>query len=125
MPLSSLRPSPARADHDLRPPGDADQHYGEIPIDRVAHERTAADVNNLYPRLSQLTRDQLRSIPLLDAGTRLQEGKTYLDVRQLDKGEFFAGVGQVVRPGDEIVAKHQVDYQMWDSLSGQAEPSRT
>ncbi|GEM_PF-6953314 len=112
------------ADHDLRPLGDADQHFGEIPIDRVAHERTAADVKHLYPRLSQLTRDQLRRIPLLDAGIWLQEGETYLDLRQLDKGELVAGVGQVVRPGDEIVAKHQVDYQMWDYLSGQAESSR-
>lgn len=116
--------SAQEADHDLRPLGDADQHFGEIPIDRVAHERTAADVKGLHTRLGQLTRDELRRIPLLNAGTRLQEGETYLDLTQLDTGEFIAGEGRVVQPGDEIVAKHELDYQLWDYLSGQAESSR-
>ena len=109
------------ANHDLRPETGGEQRFGEIAPDRVAHERTAADVKDLHSRLHGLTRDQLRRINLLAAGTRLQEGETYLDLRDLDRGEFRAGKGQVVAAGQEIVAKHELDYQMWDYLSGQAE----
>lgn len=111
--------SAEEADHDLRPSGSDAQRFGEIPPDRVAHERTAADVKDLHRRFTNLTRDELRRINLLPAGTRLQEGETYLDLRDLERGEFRAGIGQVVEAGQEIVAKHELDYQIWDYLSGQ------
>ncbi len=114
---------PEEADHDLRPSGADEQRYGEIPLGRVAHERTAADVKDLSRRFSGLTHDELRRINLLPAGTHLQEGETYLDLRDLTRGEFRAGVGQVVAPGQEIVAKHELDYQIWDYLSGQNDAS--
>ena len=124
---NSPNPNPsltaAEADHDLRPSGADERRFGEVPLDRVAHERTAADVKDLRGRLSQLTRDELRRINLLPVGTPLQAGGTYLDLRQLDKGEFVAGMGRTVEPDEEIVAKHELDYQIWDYLSGQADSS--
>jgi len=111
------------ADHDLRPGAGGEQRYGEIPLDRVAHERTAADDKDLSRRFSNLTRDELHRINLLPAGTRLQEGETYLDLRDLERGEFRAGPDEVVEPRQEIVAKHELDYQIWDYLSGQNEAS--
>lgn len=114
---------PEEADHDLRPSGADEQRFGEIPLDRVAHERTAADVKDLHRRFNRLTRDELRRINLLPAGTRLQEGETYLDLRDLARGAFVAGMGMVVAPSQEIVAKHELDYQIWDYLSGQSDAS--
>lgn len=111
------------ADHDLRPSGADEQRFGEVPLDRMAHERTAADVKDLHRRLTRLTRDELRRINLLPAGTHLQAGETYLDLRQLDAGEFVAGMERTVEPDEEIVAKHELDYQMGDYLSGQADSS--
>jgi hypothetical protein len=42
-------------------------------------------------------------------------------LEQLDQGEFVATAGMSVEPGQQLIAKHDTDYLLWDRLSGVAE----
>jgi hypothetical protein len=58
--------------------------------------------------------DELKQIPLLPSGHRLEQGATYFDLCQ---GREFTGLGnQVVEREDCVVAKSQVDFELWKRL---------
>jgi hypothetical protein len=60
---------------------------------------------------------------ILVEGTKLRQGSVYVDLDDLDSGPFRALAGQVARPGQRLVPKHRVGYELWNRLVGQdAEP---
>ena len=77
----------------------------------------------MHDRLPALTNDELARLPVLDAGTRLEQGGVYLDLNRLSRGPFKALAGHVAGHGDRFVAKRDTDYELWNRLAGQdAEP---
>src|SRR5688500_5558420 len=69
-------------DRDLNPDGMAGRNVaGQGPDpEREGTARTAYDVKAVHGRLNDLTDDELKAIPILSAGTRLQQGATYIDL---------------------------------------------
>ena len=60
--------------------------------------------------------DELKQIPILESGTRLRQGATYLDLG----GDEFTATGEMqVRPGQNVVPKDGVHYETWNKLIGE------
>jgi hypothetical protein len=77
---------------------------------------TAADDKGLHGRLQGLSSDDLSRLPVLDSGTTLEQGSVYLDLDDLGRGPFKAIGGQ--EAGPRVVAKKDVDYELWNRLAG-------
>lgn len=58
-------------------------------------------------------------VSVLEPGTRLQQGSTYLDLERLEDGPFVALAGQQVADGQLIAAKKDLDYETWNELIGE------
>src|SRR5258708_6878570 len=76
---------------------------------------TAFDSKLVHRSLADAFRDdELKRIPLLPRGQRLEQGAVYYDLCQ---GREFRALGnQVVERDNCVVAKSQVDYEIWDRL---------
>jgi len=110
MPENTPRPGeqhPERWRADLNP--DA--------VATAAPTRTAHDVKSVHRRLSNLFDDDLKQIPVVPEGTRLEQGATYVDLNNLDNGELVARGDMVAGPGMLYVAKDSVDYVLWNVLT--------
>lgn len=85
---------------------------------------TAADIKELVEELQDFTMDELRQIPVLRAGTRLQQGASYLDLRD-PQGEAFTATGEMtVEDDDWYVPELATPYQFWNRLLGMSDPQR-
>ena len=86
--------------------------------------RTAYDIKSLHRRLDEYTDDQLKSIPILPEGSPLEQGATYINLRDVEPKEFTARAGMIAEPGQWIVPKNEVDYLLWNRLIGVKNPER-
>ena len=85
-----------------------------------ADESTPAVADKrLHERLPELTSDELARLSVLEPGTRLEQGGSYVDLDRLDAGPFQAIGGHEARAGQRIVAKRDTDYELWNRLVGQ------
>jgi hypothetical protein len=111
---------------DLNPEAAAGQDFGLIgPHPEKEHPRTAYDVKEAHRQLEGFTDDSLKRIPILPAGSRLEQGATYLDLRDPSRREFTA-IGAMRAGTDNLyVPKSEVDYQLWNLLRGVTDPART
>lgn len=108
--MEQKHPEPWR--RDLSPNHMAGQNIGPEPD----MPRTAHDVKDAHRALRDFTDDELKQIPLLEAGTRLQQNATYLD---LDQGEFTATGVMYAHAGQKLVPKDAVHYETWNRLIGE------
>lgn len=116
---------PPRYERDLEPDHMAGQNLGEQSADEEPGARTAADIKELVARMQDFTRDELREIPVLQTGTRLQQGATYLRVDEPSSDPFTA-TGDMVATEDEwLVPKRSVPHTLWNRLLGRTDPDRT
>ena len=104
-------------EQDLRPDPEARPHT-------EGRARTAYDLKDAHRSLEGITDDGLQQIPVLWEGTRLEQGATYLDLRDPQRREFKATGDMVAGPDNWYVAKHAVDYEMWNVLTGVTDPMR-
>ena len=74
--------------------------------------------STLHARLQKLPDQELKQIPLLDTGTRLQEGAAYLDLRNLDGGAFQGMNNREVGAGDAFTSKSHLDHEQFAYLTG-------
>jgi hypothetical protein len=102
---------------DLNPDAMAGQNLGTATKATPPGSRTAYDHKDAHRRLSNLVDDDLKQIPILEEGTRLEQGATYVDLNDLDNGELTARGDMVAGPGTLYVAKDSVDYVMWNVLT--------
>lgn len=86
--------------------------------------RTAYDIKELHQQYSFLRDDQLKAIPVLEEGSRLAQGATYIDLRRPEHGEFQAMGYMVAQPQHWYVPKSEVDFSLWNLLIGVDEPYR-
>jgi hypothetical protein len=110
---------------DLNPQPEAGKNYGlqgshpekdEIP--------TAYDIKDLHRQLSNYTDDELKQIPVLPSGSRLEQGAKYLDLKHPEQGEVTAMGGMEAGEGNWYVPKTEVDYLLWNRLIGIQNPER-
>jgi hypothetical protein len=87
---------------------------------------TAYDVKEVHDRLHRFTDDDLKRIPLVPGGARLEQGATYFDLLAAHPEPFSARGDQTAERGNAYVAKSEVDYQLWnllvDALASAPEP---
>ena len=89
------------------------------PGSHADESRPAVDDKSLHELLPELADDELGRLTVLEAGTALEQGGTYLDLNDLARGPFKAIGGQAAGPGNRYVAKRDTDYELWNRLAGQ------
>jgi hypothetical protein len=107
---------PERWRQDLNPEHMAGQNIGTPSSQHERTARTAYDVKSVHRALRRFTDDELKQIPILETGTTLQIGATYLD---LDQGEFTPATKMSVNQGQKVVPKDAVHYETWNRLIGE------
>lgn len=80
--------------------------------------RTAYDVREAHRQLVGWTDDDLKQIPLMPMGARLDEGATYVDLRDPARREFTATAEMRVPPDGLYVPRSGVDHRTWVRLLG-------
>lgn len=103
---------PAEYREDLNPDYGAGQNQGP-----ASHEmRTAFEIKGLHELYSELRNDELKQIPVLTPGTRLQQGAVYLDLRHPQAGEYKAMGSEEAGSQHWLVPKSEVDHELWNRL---------
>ena len=116
---------PPEYQQDLNPDAAAGINYGRVgPDPGKDNPRTAYDVKEAHRNLSHFTDDQLKQIPVLAAGTRLEQDATYMDLADPARREFKATSGMEAKSHSLLVPKKEVDYQLWNRLRGVTDPAR-
>ena len=85
----------------------------------VAESAPAADDKVLHIRLPELSSDELSRLQVLEAGTRLEQGGTYVDLNRLAEGPFKALGGHEASEENRYIAKRDTDYELWNRLVGE------
>ena len=111
-------------DHDLHPNFLAGQNTGLEGSPGVLEGPTAYDRKEIHALLPGFKNAELRAIPLLPAGTRLEQGPTYLDLRDRARGPFHGQAGMETGSDNAYVPKKLVDYVTWNRLIGVTSPDR-
>jgi hypothetical protein len=111
-------------DADLHPDHMAGQNVGGREADREVGVKTAFDYKAVHRTLSEIPDDELKQVPVLREGERLQQGGTYLDLFQRSRGEFRATGDMAAGPGNAYVPKDQVAHGTWNRLRGIENPDR-
>lgn len=112
-------------DRDLHPDPLAGQNIGPRSDEGHRAGRTAYDVRAIHRTLRDWPDDELKEIPLLPQGERLQQGGVYLNLRDPERGEIRATGDRQASADDAFVAKDQVPYPTWNRLRGIDHPQRT
>ena len=108
---------------DLSPNRMAGQNVGPDVVDRVRPIPTAYDAKQLHRALDDFTDDELKQIPILPVGERLQQGATYIDLAENRPSEFKSTGGAEARAGHFLVPKDRVPYEIWNRLVGKDRPT--
>ncbi len=109
---------------DLSPDANAGLNYGQAGDDPNQIAPTAYDIPELHRSLSGFTDDELKQIPVIQPGTRLEQGAVYIDLQKPDRAEFKALGNMEAGPQNWIIAKKSVDYVTWNKLIGVENPER-
>ncbi len=111
---------------DMNPAAAAGINYGGVgPHPERDDPRTAFDAREVHRLLDGFSDDQLKQLPIMPAGSRLEQDATYIDLADPSRREFRATSGMEARPGQFLVPKSEVDYQLWNRLRGVTDPART
>jgi hypothetical protein len=128
--LEAVRKHPVEYQRGLNPNSMAGQNVGapevapEVAIERMDDTRTAYDIKDIHRRLAEIPNNELKDIRVLAEGSRLLQGATYLDLKDLEKGEFTATADMEVLTDSWIIAKKNVPYTIWNLFLGIDSPER-
>ena len=62
---------------------------------------------------------ELKQVPVLPEGARLQQGATYVDLCAGRRQEFTATGNMIADPGHGYAPKDRVPYEIWNRLIGE------
>ncbi len=117
---------PDEWEQDLSPNHMAGQNIGERSGTFEQGLPTAYDVKEVHRTLHDwFTDDELKQIPIMPEGSRLEEGATYLDLADPVPTEITAHGVMEAGKDHRYVAKTEVDYELWNRLRGITDPERT
>jgi CRISPR/Cas system endoribonuclease Cas6 (RAMP superfamily) len=121
VPPQAQQKHPDEWERDLNPNRLAGQNIGE-PSERIIEaERTAFHLRRAGYELRG-DDEELKQVPVLATGTRLQQGATYVDLRESPPREFKARADEAALPGNAYVPKDRVPYEIWNRLIGEEKP---
>jgi hypothetical protein len=109
---------------DLNPDTQAGQNIGRGGPQPALDAPTAYEVKQIHRQFHGFTDDELKRIPILPQGSRLEQGATYVDLQDPQLAEFTATGDMQAAPGHWYVPKNEVDYQLWNRLIGITNPER-
>jgi hypothetical protein len=109
---------------DLNPHALDGQNRGPATDEAQKGLRTLYERKDLHRRFSGLSDADLKQVPVLEREMRLQQGATYLDLNDPRRGEFTATGDMVAGAENAYVPKSEVDYDLWNRLTGVEEPER-
>ena len=110
---------------DLNPSFMSGQNIGGASDDREQALPTAYDVKDVHRELNdRFEDDELRQIPVLREGQRLQQGGTYVDLHDPERREFTAMGDMAAAERNWYVPKDRVPYSLWNRLIGVENPDR-
>jgi hypothetical protein len=66
----------------------------------------------------------LKQVPLVTEGARLQQGATYVNLTSEPPREFKASAEIITRQGDAYAPKDKVPYEIWNRLIGEPKPGQ-
>ncbi len=117
---------PDEYQYDLNPEGGAGQNVGTVgpEPEKAGGVATAYDLKGLHRRMQGFTDDELKGIPVMPEGSRLDQGAVYIDLAADQPEEFRAMANMVAGPQNRYVPKSEVDYQTWNRLIGVDNPER-
>ena len=110
--------------NDLNPNRMAGQNIGLDNPHPEQTARTAYDVKEAHRQLEGITDDGLKQIPILWPGARLEQGATYIDLRDRGRREFTATGDMSAGEDNWYIPKDAVDYELWNRLIGIRNPER-
>jgi hypothetical protein len=122
--IQPTNPHPPGWRDDLNPDFMAGQNMGLVGDHPSFEGHTAYDLKAAHRRLSEFTDDELKGIPVLPPGTRLEQGAVYIDLKNQDTGEFRAMGNMEATQQHWFVPKTEVDYRIWNRLIGVDNPER-
>jgi hypothetical protein len=67
---------------------------------------------------------QLKQVPVLPDGARLEQGATYVDLATARREEFTATGNMSAEPGHAYAPKDRVPYEIWNRLIGEEKPGQ-
>ena len=79
---------------------------------------TAYDVKELHESMSDFDNAELKSIPILAHGERLEQGAHYLDLSSSTREIITAHGAMEAQDPHLYVPKAKVDYELWNKLTG-------
>ena len=115
-------PEPWRTD--LNPDPLAGENHGPATEPPPSEVATAYDLKAVHQRLAAFNDAELKAIRVLEPGTRLEQGATYIDLQQPAWKPFTALGNQRADWTNWYVAKHDLDYVLWNRLIGVDNPER-
>jgi hypothetical protein len=115
---------PDEWENDLNPHRLAGQNIGAR-ADEEARYQYASEVKDLVRQLQDFTLDELREVPVLLAATRLQQGATYIDLRDPARTVFTATGDMMATADTWFVPKSATPYMYWNRLIGIRDVERT
>lgn len=118
------QPHPDEWEHDLNPDFMAGINKGVLGPHLEKAVITAYDIKDLHRKLHYLSNNELRQIVVMPEGARLEQGATYLDLNDPQRREFKATANMVAGPDNYYVPKKEIDYQLWDRLTGKQNPEQ-
>jgi hypothetical protein len=107
---------PAEFQRDLNPNAMAGQNLGPRGPHAEQIARTLFDIKDLHERYRHWSDSALQQVPVLPAGSRLEQGATYIDLNEQPPREFTATGDMQAAASQHIVAKSSVPYQVWNRL---------
>jgi hypothetical protein len=76
----------------------------------------ASDDKELRRRMDHLTPTELDRLAIIQAGTSLEQGSTYVDLDAPARKPFKALGGETAREGQRLIAKRETDFELWNRL---------
>jgi len=107
---------------DLNPGHLAGQNIGQQSDAAVEAEWTAFHLRKRGLDLGAVNDDDLKRVPVLSEGERLQQGATYVDLKQDPHTEFTARGDMTAGADNAFVPKDRVPYEIWNRLIGEPKP---
>jgi hypothetical protein len=109
---------------DLNPDHLAGQNIGVASEDRSEPAQTAFHLRRRGLDFGGIHDEELKQVPVLPEGTRLQQGATYIDLNQQPPQEFTARGDVAAERGNAFVPKDRVPYEIWNRLIGEEKPGQ-
>jgi hypothetical protein len=116
------RKHPSEWEQDLNPNHLSGQNIGPPSDARVEAEWTAFHLRKRGLDLNGVNDEELKKVPVLSEGERLQQGATYVDLRGQPMEEFTARGDMTAGAANAYVPKDRVPYEIWNRLVGEPKP---